>query len=528
MDSKASARWAPLSYPTAAIFLSSRGRGRGGGGERDHGIATRVADPLFPLHRDVLLAAVRELLIIDGKIDHRTMEIMTTRDADGDGIAAAVIDEKEGTRRPSVESERIDHVDARSSINEADAFSPVVETLRAEAASVDSITAVRKESELECSQPRPHVVPIGVDQQECNFDQTRFCNAEALVRYAVDRAMLIPSGEANENDNSVRSSAIKMERHDASAVIASKRKVSDASDDSELKHDSYSDFSPCVVSLVRSNIMLLQTSPSGSKLVRLTPQWGMAFNPTTPTNSEETDHIISFLRHPKLQREQMQDKVCQTIFALPRLLEASIHDECSMRARAHEMISSIVNSFRGNDMNVPLRAFLGYKSAKSPSRDRILEIISDVLFDVSHAMYAFIHTQEDMTRAKSLLSKGVANEMNYGSMEQIKSSLFDDRALKRIGGFEPASLLPLALGIRRCCQTKTSWEEYARSEEGKMAMSVHSKRGDFPGEQIAKEGISASHGRKRQSGAVTINNPLLELGKKRRGRRGKSMFSSQL
>jgi hypothetical protein len=523
MDSKASARWAPLSYPSAAIFSSSRGRG-GGGGER----ATRVADPLFPLHRDVLLAAVRELLIIDGKIDHRTMEIMTNRDADGDGIAAAVIDEKEGTRRPSVESERIDHMDARSSNNETNAFSPVVEALRAEVASVNSLASVRKESELECSQPRPHVVPIGVDQQECNFDHKRFCNAEALVRYAVNRAMLIPSGEWSENDNSVRSSAINMERPDASVFIASKRKVSDASDDSELKHDSYSDFSPCVVSLVRSNIMLLKTSPLGSKLVRLTPQWGMAFNPTVPTNSEETEHILSFLRHPKLQREQQQDKVCQTIFAIPRLLEASIDDECSMRARAHEIISSIVNSFRGNDMNVPLRAFLGYKSAKSPSRDRILEIISDVLFDVSHAMYAFIHTQEDVTRARPLLSKGVANEMNYGSMEkQIKSSLFDDRALKRIGGFEPASLLPLALGIRRCCQTKTSWEEYARSEEGKMAMSVHSKRGDFPGEQIAKEGISASHGRKRQGGTLTINNPLLELGKKRRGRRGKSMFSSQ-
>ncbi len=164
--------------------------------------------------------------------------------------------------------------------------------LRAEVASVNSLASVRKESELECSQPRPHVVPIGVDQQECNFDHKRFCNAEALVRYAVNRAMLIPSGEWSENDNSVRSSAINMERPDASAFIASKRKVSDASDDSELKHDSYSDFSPCVVSLVRSNIMLLKTSPLGSKLVRLTPQWGMAFNPTVPTNSEETEHIL--------------------------------------------------------------------------------------------------------------------------------------------------------------------------------------------------------------------------------------------
>jgi hypothetical protein len=61
-----------------------------------------------------------------------------------------------------------------------------------------------------------------------------------------------------------------------------------------------------------------------------------------------------------------------------------------------------------------------------------------------------------------------------------------------------------------------------------MAMSVHSKRGYFPCEHVAKEGISASHGRKRQGGTLMINNLLLELGKKRQGRRGKSMFSSQL
>ncbi len=404
---------------------------------------------------------MRELLIIDGKIDRRNMETLKTRDADGDGIPATVINEKEGTRPParevSVESEQIDLVVARSSNNEANAFSPVVEKLCTEIAGVDSLAGVRKESKLECSQLRPHMVPIGVDQQECNFDHTRFCNAEALVGYAVDRAMLVPSEESNKNDNSLRSSAMTMERRDASVVIASKRKVSDASDDSELKHDSYSDFSPCVISLVRSNIMLLQTSPSGSKLVRLTPQWGMAFNPTIPTNSEETDDaILSFLCHPKLQQEQQQGKVSQTIFALPRLLEASIDDECSLRSRAHEMISSIVNSFRSNDMNVPLCAFLGYKSTKSPSRDRILKMISDVLFDVSHAMYASIHMQEDMTRARSLLGKGV---VNYGSMDmQIKSYLFDDRTLKHIGGFKPASLLPLALGIRRCCKTKTSWD----------------------------------------------------------------------
>jgi hypothetical protein len=463
MNSKASARWAPLSYPSAVVFSSSN-RDLGSGGERITSIATRVADPFFPLHRDVLLAAVREWLIIDWKIDHRTMGVVTTRKVEVDVIPVTVIDAKEG-------------------------------------------------------QSRPHLVPNGVDNKECDINHTRFRNAEALVEYVVDRSRLVSAGASGENDDSFRTSSIATERPDSSA---SKRKVSDASDDSKLIHDSYSNFPPWIASLVRSNIRLLRTSPSGSKLARLTPQSGMVFNPITPTNAEEIDHAIhSFLRHPRLQREQQQANVRHITFALPRLLEASINDEGSLRARAREMISSIANSFCGNDANFfPLRAYLGYKSNKSPSGDRILGIISDILFDVSHAMYAFIHTQEGMIRA------GVANVANRANLDmQIKSFLFDDRALKRIGGFEPESLLPLALGIRRCRETGTSWEEYAHSEEGMMAMGVHSKRDEFAVGELAEGEIFASLGRKRRGGSFSVNGSLLELGKKRRGRRGRSMCS---
>ena len=134
---------------------------------------------------------------------------------------------------------------------------------------------------------------------------------------------------------------------------------------------------------------------------------------------------------------------------------------------------------------------------------------------MSHALFAFIHTQEEMTRGMTS-SEGVANVINHKSMDkQIKTSLFDGRALKRIGGFEPSALLPLALGIHRCRQTKTSWEEYAMLEEGRMAMSVHSST------QVEV----SNHGRKRQRGVIMVNSSLLELGKKRRGRRGKSSIS---
>jgi hypothetical protein len=343
--------------------------------------------------------------------------------------------------------------------------------------------------------PESHVVPIEGDI----FNHARFGNVESVVDFIVERAIL--------NVNSDQISSTGKEQHDFSAVSPSIRKVSDASDDmEEHKNESSTDFPTCVLSLVRSNIVVLHKSPSGSKLTKLTPQYDIGSDFTVPTSS-----VLSFLHNPRLHREQQEDKV----FALPKFLEASIDDEYMMRARSHKIVLSIINQFRGSSMNMSLRVFLGYTSSKTPCNDRIYEILTNVLFDVSHALFAFIHTQEEMTRGMTS-SEGVANVINHKSMDkQIKTSLFDGRALKRIGGFEPSALLPLALGIHRCRQTKTSWEEYAMLEEGRMAMSVHSST------QVEV----SNHGRKRQRGVIMVNSSLLELGKKRRGRRGKSSIS---
>lgn len=477
-SSKASSSWAPLSFPSAVIFASSRGS-RSANKINDPGIATiptmqRTADPLFPLHRDVVAAAVRELFIIEKKIDHRTMKIVKDTD---------VMEEDRLLSDHSCEEKEHVVVSRSGSDNEADVndllLQPQVKRLRLEVSS------------------EPHVVPIEGDI----FDHARFANVESLVDFIIERAMLIPNESSSDIVDSDQISLTGKEQHNVSAGPPSIRKVSDASDDME-QHST--DFSTCVLSLVRSNIVVLHKSPSRSKLTKLTSQ--SESDSTVPTS------ILSFLRNPRLHREQQED----TVFALPKFVEASIDNEYTMRARAHAIILSIMKSFCGNSMNMSVRVFLGYTSAKTPSTDRVYEILANVLFDVSHAMFAFIHTQEEMTRGMASSTEGVADVRNNKSMDmQIKTSLFDGRALKRIGGFEPSALLPLALGIHRCRQTKTSWEEYATSEEGRMAMSVHSST------QIEV----SNHERKRKCGAIMVNNSLLELGKKRRGRRGKSSIS---
>jgi hypothetical protein len=501
-------RWAPLSYPSASIFSSPSSRD-----EFEPLSAARVANPFFPLHRDVLFAAVRELFIIDGKIDFRNMEI-TNLDTHSNII----------TNTPgSVQCENTTAALLSDDEGNVDEFR--LKKRRIQVTTTDSLPTLH---EQKCSQDQPHIVPNAE-----HFDYSRFRDAEALVSHVVDRAIshVTPGpGSSNEHDDTSPTTSIQTAKKSITvgSHLTSKRKVSDAED---LDHDQEVNlgFSTEILSLVRSNIMLLRKSASGTALTKLNTHHGNEFHHSNASNLDEIYHaMLNFLRYPKPQGDQKQGKICQTRFILPHFLDVSIDSEHSLRAKAQRMISSMVNSIPGNDMNTSLRAFLGYRSSKSPTRERIVGVVADVLFDVSHAMYAWIHTHDKLLRSQG---KDIADAAikNYSSMDvQIKSSLFDDRALKRIGGFEPESLLPLSLGIRRCRLANVTWEQYAISNEGMRAMSVHhtSPQVEFLGEPNNEEKMYPSRRRKRQStGFIVVNNSLIEIGKKRRGRRGKSVQS---
>jgi len=393
-------------------------------------------------------------------------------------------------------------------------------------AGVDSLATPQAQVfEGNSSQPRPYdVVSNDLDKHEkaLPFDYFQFNSTEDFVDNAVNRALLAPV-PSKECDNSQPFVTEKESSDPQPDAITSARKVSDVDELDEAQCNN-SDFPLHMLSFVRSNIMMLQVSQSGSKLSKLVSQSDTNFGPIKLANAvSRDDAIMSFLRHPKLQRQQQQGETNQTLLALPNLLNASIEDEYNLRVKAHQMLSSMVDHF-DNDLDASLRAFLGYKLLQFPSRDRILEIISDILFDVSHAMYAWIHTEEAFTRNRG---KGDASKTNHLNIDmQIKASLFDDRALHRIGGFESTSLLPLALGIRRCRLTKTTWEKYALSKEGRMASSVHIKQHHRPSrDDVHVRGEkSRSCPRKKQIRLTTENKALLELGKNRRGRRVRSVL----
>lgn len=487
---------------------------------------------------------MRELLIIDGRIDARTMNIV---------VPPAVslsqtrnMSERNNKRPRSSASNIADEADEAASSamlptpsdDEEEGMCETASTSkkqRIQNSSVDSIEDLQKQIlEKDCSTTtsthRPHVVPIA-DRDD--FDYSRFDSAEELVEYVVNQ-FVTESAEQTTLSSSIEEQTV---------TTTSKRKVSNVDmETNDNNDDADATFFPsCIVSLVRSNTMVFQTFSSGApstltKLQKclphntLTEREKSIFHstqspqvttmtellPTSTDNFEKiNDFLIEFLRFPQRQRQRQHGNANKSLFVLPQLLEASVTDESYLREFAHNMVVSMVNSIPGNDVDIPLRVFLGYKSTKTPSRERILDMVSDVLFDVSHAMHAWVHTEKDLLRKPQQISNGKMTSKDLE--EQIKNALFDEggRALAKIGGFEESSLLPLSLGIRRCRQTRTPWVEYAASAAGKNVFSLH----------VVED--KSTKVRKRQSDIVG-NSEVFETGRKRRGRRGRTIYSHRI
>jgi hypothetical protein len=152
---------------------------------------------------------------------------------------------------------------------------------------------------------------------------------------------------------------------------------------------------------------------------------------------------------------------------LPNLLDASIATESSLRDEAIRMTTVMTRSF----CDSALRLFLGYK-APTLKRDRLIQVLADFLFDASHAMFAW-----DQTMHELLVNKSMVEPLSWKQWTEldniVKNSLFDDRALRKIGGFESSSLLPHAISIGRLRKRGLSWEAFAKTTDGKRLLAHH-------------------------------------------------------
>jgi hypothetical protein len=409
--------WTPLVYPKSALV----------GNEGNNDSARNV---YFPLHQDVQLAAVRELLILDETLDGSTLNVSGSlsrffsknfasnvvlaptysRHLDPhEWIPAAPMQSKEQTRKrktpPTSHGKKSNAEEKRLKTEITSSEPPLLE--------VESTQSFRQA--FICTE---------------EGEETARLSAEEIANIILLRSRIVPfGGDLSSADELPRTLGTKEEYED----IRPPRKVSDA--DSHGKQDQTQN---------SSNIL-----PVASSVV--------------PEDSSDISHFFQLS-----ERTSNGFYVMQTCAEkLPDLLQTSISTESILRDAAVTMTTQLVSSFG----ETSLRLFLGYKTS-ALSRERLIRVMAGFLFDVSHAMFAWEQTEHEFAKSRQEVVRD----------SEIQKSLFDERALRKIGGFDPSSLLPHAISIARLrrlpsnhknSKKQKSWESFAGTVKGKRMLKHH-------------------------------------------------------
>ena len=408
-----SAGWTPLVYPASALIANAKV-----GGIAKVNDSAKI-NLFFPLHEAVLQAAARELLILEGSIECKTLKLSSK-------VAVFRKSLPYLHKSGSTESENtaigpcyLKHVHFEKNIYQhfdGEFLMEQSKSTRKRNISISSqLPSLKK---LKGTTAVKHTV-VRFDEEKSSFNFTeetiegdKLECAEALVNIMVRRALHFELGGRATDESKVKFQG-KEERRNRSQRPP--RKVSDA--DSE-----------CAA--------LAQVAAT--------------------TENEISQFFDINARIVEFRRNE-----------IPLMVDVSIATEQQLRKIAFEMVSKMTKSL-GKET---LRLFLGYR-ASSVKHEKVLSVLSDFLYDVSHAFFAWNQTEQELlTTLKSNSHTPYSREMD----SIVKNSLFDHRALKKIGGFGDCSLLRHALSIARCSCKGETWETFANSQDGQKLLAHHAE-----------------------------------------------------
>jgi hypothetical protein len=418
--------WMPLVYPASALFTDETG-------------PEKTTNPSFPLHPDVLRAAVRELLILDRTVDARTiaLSLMTARFRDRCATDMA--------SDHAVGPQYLRHVDPSRWDLLTEEKKAKAGKKRITVASVLSRKKKRGEDDNRHFKSNEHASRADAAswplqnqhvamEDSCYYIREKVQNAEALTEIIVKRSFLLSNMSANP-------SFLETEKISPENEFRSPRKVSDADTDESTS------LNPHVADRV-------DESYGGKDISRF-----------FDICNRNTGDSLTVLRED-----------------IPSLVEVSIFSEATLRNLAFSITRKLTESFDDKT----LRIFLGYKSS-ALKRDRLLYVLSEYFFDVSHATFAWKQTEKELQAEE----KASATEDGLEHLEKIiLRTLFDNRALRKIGGFDASSLLPHALSISRLRVEGVTWEQFAKTACGKILLQHH------------REGKSLTVGQRRRGQRV--------------------------
>lgn len=401
----------------------------------------------------MILATARELLILDGAIDSSTLEVMLdsyaaqdSHDSITDSRINDDANDDTGTNaNTNTNTKTAANADTSSANANVSPASVPVPRKRKRASNKPTMTSSRNTATT--TSILEAVIGEGKEQGKSEPNPSAETLAEFLLRHCQN------STTSTNNDHS-DSDGTNDNDNDNNRV----RKVSDAGLDATtaapLPMRAFS-MSP---STTGTNI----NSPFAAHLAVAAINININLN----GQQQQTIDIESYVKRFVVGHDRDNEETTLLLnlrHELPQLLDLSIMVESHLRQIALNMI----RHFTQYISEKALREFLGYKSPTAKN-ERVLELISDFMFDVSHAKFAWDKTEHDMFGNETI--GGVKVEAHDST---ICNTLFDSRALRKIGGFEPTSLLSHALSIKRLREKGESWAHFAKTLVGKKMFSHH-------------------------------------------------------
>ena len=353
--------WCPLSYPVSKAFFSITQMKNDPFTTPPWTCSTNTTiNSFFPLHKNVLLATVRELLILDGAISASSLQVLLQNKIN---LNQSKSDRNKRKR------------DDVSSIHEKE----------------DDIQEIK--SIMEYQKKHNQSWPTSAEDLALDLILQSSWNHKISESTSVTTPTLrntLPS-----SGKSIQTAMVTTSHLDRI------RKVSDAEEEgydhnlSPKQHhkQQQQQQQQCVDDGMNQNTALIDVLRNNHPNQQILPQYIVILDNIRSGNilvkdkdDEETEKIDKAQRFVWTQKvETMEEsKLLDMKSSLPEFLDLSIMVEEYLRKVTFHMVSCLVQ----NISDEALREFLGYKSSMLKKQDA-LQLVADVLFDVSHALVRF-------------------------------------------------------------------------------------------------------------------------------------------
>ena len=381
--------WTPLAYPVDAIQDS----------------------PYFPLHHAMLVVALRELCILDGRLDPSTLALTNKKVIDG------------------------------RDLNQKQALSLPTPTLNHHKDAANAHDDKKRRASGSCLEKTEALSHKRLHTGTCPNDRPSTTTKTAAAAAAAATTTTTTTTESDSNPG--------FSSHTTLEKIVSGE---------QLVQHLLTQCRPSTKRTLTSDLMAELVSPNDSSLPLLTK------DPRSRTVSDLDQWEHGPTHGVGLPGLDDNDDSYPPESSLA-LCQAGIHLESRLRAVGLTLGQHLVQSFSDET----LRKFLGYQASQVDRARVLLPRLADYLFATSHALYAWEATRNELDMEKDTKGPSVAASTRETC---IRETLFDDRTMEALGGWEWSSLFRQAVYFVES-EDEMSWESWAQTKMGREALAHH-------------------------------------------------------